>query len=166
MNSDDRPAGSQPPQGQPPPQQGYSQPPPQQGYTQPPPQQGYSQPQQGFSQPQPQRQGPALPNMANMADMGKGNPYLVNPDVRLNSIERLTVMLLRLVAWIALLLLVLTLCGDFITFVSSGSISFNSFVNAIVRWLQMIATWSISAVTLLALASIVESLATMRNNRT
>ena len=106
-----------------------------------------------------------MPSMGSMADMGKGNQYLVNPDVRMNSIERLTVMLLRLVAWIALLLLVLSLCGDLITFFSGGGITFSLFVAAVVRWMTTLATWSIAAVTLLAFASIVESLIMMRHNK-
>ena len=146
--NDDRPAGSQPPQNQPPPQQGYQQ--QQQPQQQPPPQ---------------QRQGPNMPNMGNMADMGKGNPYLMNPDVRLNSIERMTVMLLRLVAWIALLLLVISICSSMISFLSSGGITFSSFLRGIESWLVTFVTGALAAVTLLGLASIVESLVMIRNNR-
>ncbi len=149
MNTDDRPAGSQPPQGQPPPQQGYQQPPPQQSYQQPPP----------------QRQGPSMPDMGNMANMGKGNPYLVNPDVKLNSLERLTVLLIRLVAWIALILLIIRVCGGGIDSLMNSNGSFGLIWRAFLNYLAEFAGGAIAAVSLLALASIVESLATMRSNR-
>lgn len=129
------------------------------------------------NQPPPQRQGPGMPNMANMANMGKGNPYLVNADVRLNSLERLTVMLIRLAAWIALLVLAITLCADFIRIFTGNSVSFggttvtsgvtfSSLLDGFIDLLRTFATGAIAAVTLLGLASIVESLIMMRHNRT
>jgi hypothetical protein len=115
--------------------------------------------------------------MANMANMGKGNPYLVNADVRLNSLERLTVMLIRLAAWIALLVLAITLCADFIRIFTGNSVSFggttvtsgvtfSSLLDGFIDLLRTFATGAIAAVTLLGLASIVESLIMMRHNRT
>lgn len=129
------------------------------------------------SQPPPQRQGPAMPSMANMANMGKGNPYLINADVRLNSLERLTVMLIRLAAWVALLVLAITLCAQFIAIFTNNSVTINSnlstssgltfsgVVNGFIDLLQTFATGAVAAVTLLGLASIVESLVMMRHNR-
>lgn len=131
------------------------------------------------SQPPPQRQGPSMPNMpnmGNMANMGKGNPYLVNPDVRMNSIERLTVLLIRLAAWVALLVLAITLCADFIQIFTGESVSFggttvsspvtfSSVLNGFIDLLKTFAGGAIAAVTLLGLASIVESLIMMRHNR-
>lgn len=137
MNTDDRPAGSQPPQGQPP--GGYSQPPPQ--------------------------QRPAMPNMSQMSNMGGGNPYLVNPDIRLNSIERITVLLLRLVAWISLIIVIISVCADGLSYLTAGGITFGGLLNATARYLGAFATGAIAAVTLLALASIVESLIVIRQNR-
>lgn len=98
-----------------------------------------------------------------MADMGKGNPYLSNPDVRLNSIERMTVTLMRLVAWIALILLIISICSSMISYLSAGGITFSSFLRAIESWLGTFAGGALAAVTLLGLASIVESLVAMRN---
>jgi hypothetical protein len=102
--------------------------------------------------------------MGNMADMGKGNPYLMNPEIRLNSLERMTVMLMRLVAWIALVLLVISLCTDAISFLSVGGFSFSGFLSAIGRWLEAFAGGALAAVTLLGLASVVESLVAIRQN--
>jgi hypothetical protein len=133
------------------------------------------------NQPPPQRQGasmPNMPNIGNMANMGKGNPYLVNADVRLNSLERLTVMLIRLAAWVALLVLAITLCVDFIriftgesvsfggTTVSTNVVTFQGILNGFVNLLRTFAAGAIAAVGLLGLASIVESLVMMRHNRT
>ena len=106
-----------------------------------------------------------MPDMGNMANMAKGNPYLVNPDVKLNSLERMTVLLLRLVAWIALLLLIIRVCGRGIDALMNSGGSFGIIWNAFLNLLAEFAGGAIAAVSLLALASIVESLATMRSNR-
>jgi small-conductance mechanosensitive channel len=106
-----------------------------------------------------------MPSMGSMADMGKGNPYLVNPEIRMNSIERLTVLLIRLVAWLALVILVITLCGDTITAFSVGTGSFNALVNIFVGLLKELVAGAVTAVLLLGFASVVESLITMRHNR-
>lgn len=119
---------------------------------------------------------PNMPSMGNMANMGKGNPYLVNPDVRLNSLERLTVLLIRLAAWVALLVLAITLCADLIRIFTGNSVSitgttftsgvtFSSVLDGFIDLLRAFATGAITAVTLLGLASIVESLVMMRHNR-
>jgi len=99
--------------------------------------------------------------------MGGGNPYLSNPDTatRMNSIERLTVMLLRLVAWIALIVVIISVCADGLAYLTSGGITFGSLLSASARYLVAFAQGAVGAVTLFALASIVESLIIIRQNR-
>jgi hypothetical protein len=78
-------------------------------------------------------------------------------------------MLLRLIAWIALIILVIGLCGDFFNVVLSagnqGGDTFRFLVNGFVSMLRNFAVGAVTAATLLALASIVESLIVMRRNR-
>jgi len=99
--------------------------------------------------------------------MGGGNQYLSNPDAasRMNSIERLTVMLLRLIAWVALIVVIISVCADGLAYLTAGGISFGGLLSATADLLVRFAQGAIGAATLFALASIVESLIIIRQNR-
>jgi len=76
-------------------------------------------------------------------------------------------MLLRLIGWISLIFVVVTLCALFfrrILDVGQGDV-FRNLLDLVVTLLGNFASWAVPAATLLALASIVESLIVIRRNR-
>jgi hypothetical protein len=81
--------------------------------------------------------------------------------------ERTAIMLLRLIAWISLIFVVVTLCIQFfrgILDVGQGDV-FRNLLSLLATLLGNFAIQATAAATLLALASIVESLIVIRRNR-
>ena len=125
-------------------------PPPQQPSYQPPPQQSYAPP------PPP----PSRPS-------GGGLNSYIGVNVDATPIERTTIMLLRLIAWISLIFVVISLCAEFfrqIVVIGQGD-AFQRLLALVTSLLSGFATGAVAAAGLLALASIVESLIVIRRNR-
>lgn len=135
---------TQPPPGQATPPPGYAAGPPPPGYSAAPP-------------PPPPRQGG-----------GGGLGQYISANVQASPVERFSIMLLRLIAWIALIILVIALCADFFNVVTNlpRGEEFRGLLNGFASMLRNFAVGAVTAATLLALASIVESLIVMRRNRT
>ena len=131
----------------------------QQPSNQPPPQQNY-QPQPPPMQPQQQPQQPMRP-------AGGGLSAYIGANVQASPVERTTIMLLRLIAWIALIVLVIALCGDFFDVILNAGRTTDTFRNLLNGFITLLRNFALGAVTaagLLALASIVESLIVIRRN--
>jgi hypothetical protein len=80
-------------------------------------------------------------------------------------------MLLRLIAWISLIFVVISLCGNFFDLIlgtgqEGRGDTFRYLIRGFVNMVQGFALAAVPAATLLALASIVESLIVIRRNRT
>jgi hypothetical protein len=100
---------------------------------------------------------------------GGGSPF-ISPGVPLNPLERMAVMLLRLIGWISLILVVISACtigiGYLMTMGDKAVVGDNGF-----RWLlanggALVAEFAgrlVGPAVLFALAAIVESLVAMRN---
>jgi hypothetical protein len=76
-------------------------------------------------------------------------------------------MLLRLIAWISLIFVVIAVCSQFfrtILDIGTGDV-FRNLLSLLATTLGSFATGAVGAATLLALASIVESLIVIRRNR-
>jgi hypothetical protein len=98
---------------------------------------------------------------------GGGLNTYIGANVDASPPERTAIMLLRLIAWISLIFVVVTLCVGFfrgILDVGQGDV-FRNLLDLLVRLLGGFAQLAVPAATLLALASIVESLIVMRRNR-
>ncbi len=79
-------------------------------YQAPPPDQQRP-PQGGYQQGPPQQMGyPPQQQMGNMGRPPGGSPF-VSPGIQMNPLERLAVMLMRIVAWVGLIFVVISACA-------------------------------------------------------
>ena len=124
----------------------------------------YSQPGPPPQQPPQQPMYAAPPPPPPPRPSGGGLNSYIGVNVDASPGERTAIMLLRLIAWISLIFIVIAICSDFfrrILDVGQGDV-FRNLLNLVSGTLLGFAGAAVGAATLLALASIVESLIIIR----
>lgn len=132
-------------------------------YQAPPPGQ---QPQGGYQQVPPQQMGYPPQQMGGMSRPQGGSPF-VSPGIQMNPLERLAVMLMRIIAWVALIFVLISACtqgiGILTTMGNQGNQGFQYLLNTGGALVGNIAGQLWGPAFLFGVAAIVESLAAIRN---